>query len=186
MTPSARAPLGTNRLIGSELHAAAMMASACVRVPSTRNCATEKGSPGAARAMAPCGRPPAEHVFDAESGGWVHKQTRRPFDAEAHAARVHAKKVACLRDIYWERGGRQKRLARYVRKRASKHSQQTLDGAFARAAPPPSSQPEGGGEASVSGSPTPPPFMPAAPREVRACTSPPSPPPSEQERGTSW
>ena len=143
-------------------------------------------APGVAEAMAPRGRPPAEHVFDAESGGWIHKQTRRPFDAEAHAARVHAKKVACLRDIYWERGGRQKRLARYVRKRAPKHSQQTLDGAFARAAPTPSPPPGGGGEASASAEPAPTPVTLAATREERACTSPPCPPSSEQERDTSW
>ena len=88
-----------------------------------------------AEAMAPRGRPPTDHEFDAVEGGWVHKETRRPFDAEAHAARVRAKKVACLRELYWERGGRQKRLARYVRKRKSKHSQQTLDDAFAQAVP---------------------------------------------------
>ena len=145
----------------------------------------KRGPPGVAEAMAPRGRPPAEHVFDADEGGWVHKDTRHPFDAEEHAARVHAKKVACLRAIYWERGGRQKRLARYVRKRASKPSQQKLDGPFARAAPSPSPQPGGGGETSASAEPAPPSFMPAAPQEGRACTSPPSPPPSGQERNIS-
>ena len=139
-----------------------------------------------AEAMAPRGRPPAEHVFDADEGGWVHRETRRLFDAEAHAERVRAKKVACLRELYWERGGRQKRLARYVRKRTTKHSQQTLDGAFTQAVPHTSQLGVVGGEASAPGRPTPSPFMPAMLPEGPACTLPPSPPPSEQERGTSW
>ena len=138
-----------------------------------------------AEAMAPRGRPPAEHVFDADEGGWVHRETRRLFDAEAHAERVRAKKVACLRKLYWERGGRQKRLARYVRKRTSKHSQQTLDGAFAHAVPH-TLQLGGGGKASTPERPMPPSVTPGALPEEPACTSPPSPPPSEQERGTSW
>ena len=83
--------------------------------------------------MAPRGRPPANHEFDA-SEGWVHKETRARLDAEAHAALVLAKKSACLRAYYWERGGRQKRLARYVRKRKPKPVQLTLDSAFAHVA----------------------------------------------------
>ena len=136
-------------------------------------------------AMAPRGRPPAEHVFDADEGGWVHRETRGLFDAEAHAERVRAKKVSSLRALYWERGGRQKRLARYVRKRKSKHSQQTLDDAFAQAVPH-TPQLGGGGKASTPGRPTPPPVTPVALPEGQACTLPPSPPASERERGTSW
>ena len=98
--------------------------------------------------MAPRGRPPADHVFDAIERAWVHNETRRPLDPKAHAVRVRAKKIACLRALYWERGGRQKRLLRYVRKRTSKPSQLTLDGAFARAAPHTLVQ-GGGGEASA-------------------------------------
>ena len=79
--------------------------------------------------MAPRGRPPADHVFDAIERAWVHNETRRALDPKAHAVRVRAKKIACLRALYWERGGRQKRLLRYVRKRMSKPSQLTLDGA---------------------------------------------------------
>ena len=139
-----------------------------------------------AEAMAPRGRPPTDHEFDAVKGGWVHKETRRPFDAEAHAALVHAKKLACLRELYWERGGRQKRLARYVRKRTSKHSQQTLDGTFAQAVPHTPQLVGGGGKAANPGRPTPPPVTPAALPEGQACTLPLSPPASEQERGTSW
>ena len=100
--------------------------------------------------MAPRGRPPADHVFDAIEGVWVHNETRRPLDPKAHAVRVRAKKIACLRALYWERGGRQKRLLRYVRKRTSKPSQLTLDGAFARATPHTPVQ-GGGGEASAPG-----------------------------------
>ena len=160
--------------------------SARVHVSSARDCTTEKSSPGVAQVMAPRGRPPAEHVFDAGEGGWVHKETRRPLDGEAHAERMRAKKVACLRALYWERGGRQKRMARYVRKRASKPPQQTLDFALARAAPPPSPPPAGGSEASASAEPAPPPVTLAAHREERACTSPPCPPSSEQELDTFW
>lgn len=159
--------------------------SARVHVSSARDCTTEKSSPGVAEAMAPRGRPPAEHVFDAGKGGWVHKETRRPLDGEAHAERMRAKKVACLRALYWERGGRQKRMARYVRKRASKPPQQTLDFALARAAPP-TPQPGSGGEASASTKPAPPLVTPAALPEGQACTSPPCPPPLEQGLDTFW
>ena len=75
--------------------------------------------------MAPRGRPPAEHAF--VHGVWLHKTTGEPLDPEAHAERVRAKKIACMRSLYWERGGRQKRLARYVRKRKPKPAQATLE-----------------------------------------------------------
>ena len=113
--------------------------AACAFMCLPHETAQQKRIPSrVAETMAPRGRPPTDHEFDAVEGAWVHKETRRPFDAEAHAEWVRAKKVACLRELYWERGGRQKRLARYVRKRRSKHWQQTLDGAFARGSAPPS------------------------------------------------
>ena len=76
-------------------------------------------------AMAPVGRPPVGHKF--VDGGWVHEATGAPYDAQKRAAAAHARKLACLRKLYWERGGRQKRLDRYVRKRKPKLAQLTLE-----------------------------------------------------------
>ena len=175
----------TNAKVIRKCFATAVIA-ACAFMCLPHETAQQKRSPSrVAEAMVPRGRPPAEHVFDADEGGWVHRETRRLFNADAHAEQVRAKKVACLRELYWERGGRQKRLARYVRKRTSKHSQQTLDSAIARAVHH-TPQLGGGGEASAPGRPTLSPVMPDTLPEGPACTSPPSPPPSEQERGTSW
>lgn len=74
--------------------------------------------------MAPVGRPPADHVCGSE--GWIHRITGIPFDARAHAKLVRAKKLACLRAHYWHRGGRDKRLRRYTRKRPPKTTQLKL------------------------------------------------------------
>ena len=77
--------------------------------------------------MAPVGRPPAEHTF--VYGMWVHERTGEPYNAETHGALVRDKKLACLRALYWERGGRTKRLNRYVKKRRPKAKQLTLENA---------------------------------------------------------
>ncbi len=74
--------------------------------------------------MAPRGRPPAEHAF--VHGVWLHKKTGEPSDPVAHAERVRAKKIACMRALYWRKGGRARRLQRYVRKRPPKPKQLTL------------------------------------------------------------
>ena len=77
--------------------------------------------------MAPVGRPPAGHTF--VDGIWVHERTGEPYNAQTHAALVRDKKLACLRSLYWERGGQGKRLNRYVRKRTPKAKQITLESA---------------------------------------------------------
>ena len=74
--------------------------------------------------MAPRGRPPAEHVF--ADGQWLHVETGQPFDEKTHAALKRDKKRACRQAAYWERGGRQKRLERYERKREKRAMQLTL------------------------------------------------------------
>ena len=45
---------------------------------------------------------------------------------------AHAKKLACLKAHYWQRGGRAKRLQKYARKRGSKRKQLTLAEATAQ------------------------------------------------------
>ena len=74
--------------------------------------------------LAPRGRPPAGYRYD--GGVFVHTETGAPFDPELHAALVHAKKLACLRAHYWQRGGRSMRLQKYVKKRRWRHKQLTL------------------------------------------------------------
>ena len=61
-----------------------------------------------------------------ERGTWINDETGQPFDPRLHAALVDSKKRACLRRLYWQRGGRQQRLGRYTRKRRSKAKQLTL------------------------------------------------------------
>ena len=75
--------------------------------------------------MAPPGRPSAGHTF--VEGAWVHTEMGEPLDEAAHAAWVRAKKLACMRAAYWHRGGRQKRLNRYVRKCGPNNKQLTLE-----------------------------------------------------------
>lgn len=82
--------------------------------------------------MAPRGRPPAGHTFNAEKGVWINDETDQPLDPRLHAALIKSKRRDSQRQIYWERGGRQQRLDRYVRKRP-KAQQLTLD-ELARAA----------------------------------------------------
>ena len=56
----------------------------------------------------------------------MHSESGAPFDPDLHATLVHAKKLACLKTHYWERGGRAKRLRKYVKKRVRRHKQLTL------------------------------------------------------------
>ena len=74
--------------------------------------------------MAPVGRPLAHHKFI--DGIWVHVSTGEPYDRRTHAALLKARKRDCMQRAYWECGGRQKRLDRYVRKRRPKDTQLTL------------------------------------------------------------
>ena len=78
--------------------------------------------------MAPAGkrsgRPPLLHEF--VGGTWVHQSTGEPYNRRTHEALVRERKRVCMRRAYWERGGRQKRLDRYVRKRGPKARQSTL------------------------------------------------------------
>ena len=76
--------------------------------------------------MAPRGRPPAGHTFNAEKDVWINDETGQQFDPRLHAALVDSKKRACQRRLYWERGGRQQRLDRYTRKRKPKAKQLIL------------------------------------------------------------
>ena len=57
---------------------------------------------------------------------WINDETGKPLDPRLHAALVECKKRDCQRRLYWERGGRDQRLARYVRKRKPKAQQLTL------------------------------------------------------------
>ncbi|MBP61110.1 MAG: hypothetical protein CMJ62_06240 [Planctomycetaceae bacterium] len=63
---------------------------------------------------APRGRPPCDHKY--KDGAWVHIVTGQPFDPIAHAHAGRMKKRTCMRKHYWDRGGRERRLTRYVRK----------------------------------------------------------------------
>ena len=72
----------------------------------------------------PVGRPPLLHEF--VSGVWVHQSTGEPYNRRTHVALVRERKRVCMRRAYWEHGGRQKRLDRYVRKRKPKAKQLTL------------------------------------------------------------
>jgi len=74
---------------------------------------------------APRGRPPCDHKY--EAGAWVHIVTRQPFDPIAHAHATRMKKRTCMRKNYWERGGRERRLTRYVRKSQPNQPQLTID-----------------------------------------------------------
>ena len=74
----------------------------------------------------PRGRPPADHVWDEVRCGWAHVVTGEVFDAEAHVLLVRAKKHNCMQRLYWERGGRRRRLARYTKKHKPKAKQLTL------------------------------------------------------------
>ena len=74
----------------------------------------------------PRGRPPADHVWDDVRGGWAHAVTGEDFDAEAHSHLVRAKKHGCMQTLYWEKGGRTRRLARYTKKRKPTGRQLTL------------------------------------------------------------
>ena len=82
--------------------------------------------------MAPRGRPPAGYQYVA--GMYVDLETGAPFDRGRHAVWVHARKLACLKAHYWQRGGRPKRLQRYVKKRGGMQKQLTLREATAQLA----------------------------------------------------
>ncbi len=57
----------------------------------------------------------------------MHKVTGKAYDRKAHATVVRDKKLALMRRAYWERGGRQTWLARYMKNRqAPKLKQLTL------------------------------------------------------------
>ena len=70
---------------------------------------------GSNHMTAPRGRPPFgyRYVF----GEWRHMETGDPFDPELHVAGVRARKQACVNLSYWAKGGRDWRLARYIKKR---------------------------------------------------------------------
>ena len=72
--------------------------------------------------MAPPGRPLVNHTF--VDGAWVHIAGGR-YDANAHANFLRERKRNCTKRWYWERGGRDQRLRKYVRKR-HKVKQMTL------------------------------------------------------------
>jgi len=73
----------------------------------------------------PTGRPIKQHVWH-DGRGWVHHDTGVDFDAVSHAQQVRAAKLECMHRLYWERGGRARRLARYTKKRKPKPIQLTL------------------------------------------------------------
>ena len=75
--------------------------------------------------MAPPGRPIKHHVWR-DGRGWVHRDTGEDFDAASHAQLVRATKSDCMQRLYWERGGRARRHARYTRRRMQKPRQRTL------------------------------------------------------------
>jgi hypothetical protein len=62
------------------------MASACVRVPSTRNCATEKGFAGSGKSRHGTMRPPARGTCVRCRIGWVGPQTN-PSSVRCRSAR---------------------------------------------------------------------------------------------------
>ena len=64
----------------------------------------------------------------------MHAETGTPFDPELHAALVQAKKLACLKAHYWQRGGRAKRLLRYAKKHRRRRTQLTLEESTAQPA----------------------------------------------------
>ena len=79
---------------------------------------------GANHTPAPRGRPPFgyRYVF----GEWRHMETGDPFDPQLHVSGVRARKQACMHRKYWANGGRERRLARYTKKRKPKPQQLTL------------------------------------------------------------
>ena len=79
---------------------------------------------------APRGRPPAGHRY--VYGVFAHAETGAPFDPEQHGTLVRAKKLACLKAHYWQRGGRAKRLQRYAKKCRRRRTQLTLEDLMAQ------------------------------------------------------
>ena len=53
-------------------------------------------------------------------------ETGDPFDSKMHVAGIRARKQACMHRKYWANGGRERRLARYTKKRKTKPQQLTL------------------------------------------------------------
>ena len=74
---------------------------------------------------APKGRPPYGHKY--EAGAWISIVTGQPLDPSTHAYKMKLKKRACMKQGYWERGGRERRLSRYARKCPRSQSQLTID-----------------------------------------------------------
>ena len=73
----------------------------------------------------PKGRPPYGHKY--EAGAWINISTGQPLDPNTHAYEMQLKKRACMKQGYWERGGRQRRLRRYARKCQRSRPQRTID-----------------------------------------------------------
>lgn len=73
---------------------------------------------------APRGRPP--HAYRFVCGGWRHVETGETFNSEWHATGVALRKATCMYRNYWKGGGREKRLARYTKRRKPSARQQTL------------------------------------------------------------
>ena len=61
------------------------------------------------------GRPPADHIWEDARGAWAHAATGKDLDAAAHARFIRSKKLECMVKLYWEKGGREHRLARYTK-----------------------------------------------------------------------
>ena len=53
-------------------------------------------------------------------------ETGDPSDSQLHVAGVRARKQACVNLSYWAKGGRDRRLARYIKKRKPVARQITL------------------------------------------------------------
>ena len=79
---------------------------------------------GANQTPAPRGRPPFGYRY--VLGEWRHMETGDPFDSQLHVAGVRARKQACVNLSYWAKGGRDRRLARYIKKRKPVARQITL------------------------------------------------------------
>ena len=73
---------------------------------------------------APRGRPPFGYRY--VLGKWRHMETGDPFDSQLHVAGVRARKQACMNLTYLGEGGRDRRLARYIKKRKPAAWQITL------------------------------------------------------------
>ena len=75
----------------------------------------------------PLGRPPFDHKWDPNLCRFTHVASGAPLDPIEHAIEAKQKKHLCMKRHYYEKGGREKRLAKY-KKRRKRARQTTLDG----------------------------------------------------------